>query len=64
MKGKNGKERLIDTSKKDTTTKTKRVIGLRESKRRKIIYDFYKEANDGVRLMISGIEGSFIIRRN
>jgi len=64
VKGKNGKQRLIDTTKKDTKTKTKRVIGLRESKRRKIIYDFYQEANDGVRLMISGIQGSFIIKRN
>ena len=64
VKGKNGKERLIDTAKKDTKNKTKRVIGLRESKRRKLIYDFYNEANNGVRLMISGIEGSFIITRN
>jgi hypothetical protein len=64
VKGKNGKQRLIDTTKKDTKTKTKRVIGLRETKRRKIIYDFYQGANDGVRLMISGIQGSFIIKRN
>jgi hypothetical protein len=64
VKGKNGKQRLIDTTKKDTKRKTKRVIGLRESKRRKLIYDFFTEAKVGVRLMISGIEGSFIIRRD
>lgn len=64
VKSKNGKQRLIDPSKKDTKKKTKRVIGLRESKRRKIIYDFYAEADQGVRLLVSGIQGSFIITRN
>lgn len=63
VKGKNGKERLIDTSKKDTKKKTKRVIGLRESKKRKLIYDFYNEAEKGVRLMISDISGSFMITK-
>ncbi|EJL18165.1 hypothetical protein SSMOSELEY_1799 [Shigella sonnei str. Moseley] len=38
VKGKNGKERLIDTAKKDTKKKTKRVIGLREKKQRRLIY--------------------------
>ncbi|MDF2784228.1 MAG: hypothetical protein K0S95_763 [Pantoea eucrina] len=63
VKSKNGKERLIDTSKKDTKKKTKRVIGLRESKKRKLIYDFYKEAEKGTRLVLNNIEGSFVIRK-
>lgn len=58
--GKNGKERLIDTSQKK---KEKRVIGLRESKKRKIIYDFYAEAEKGARLVIAGIQGSFVIKK-
>lgn len=63
VKGKNGKERLIDTSKKDTKRKTKRVIGLREEKRRKIIYDFYTEVDKGVRIMISDIKGTFRVTK-
>ncbi len=63
VKGKNGKERLIDTSKKDTKKKTKRVIGLRESKKRKLIYDFYNEADKGVKLMIKDINGVFTLTR-
>ncbi|MGQ5977251.1 hypothetical protein ACUNHT_26455, partial [Serratia sp. IR-2025] len=58
-----GKRRLIDTSKKDTKTKTKRVIGLRETKKRKLVYDFYKEAEQGVRLVLSGVQGHFRISR-
>ncbi|HFZ2060974.1 TPA: hypothetical protein ACIJZ3_000631 [Enterobacter cloacae] len=63
VKSKNGKERLIDTTKKDTKKKTKRVVGLREEKRRKIIYDFYGEVDKGVRVVMSGIEGTFRIRK-
>ncbi|MGK6714214.1 hypothetical protein ACKU3I_002640 [Serratia marcescens] len=58
-----GKRRLIDTSKKDTKNKTKRVIGLRETKKRKLVYDFYKEAEQGVRLVLSGVRGHFRISR-
>lgn len=63
VKSKNGKERLIDTSKKDTKKKTKRVIGLREEKRRKLIYDFYTEVDNGVRVIMSTIQGTFRIKR-
>jgi hypothetical protein len=62
VKSKNGKE-LIDTTKKDTKKKTKRVIGLRESKKRKMIYDFYAEAETGVKLLISDINGVFKITK-
>lgn len=63
IKSKNGKERLIDTTKKDTKKTTKRIVGIREEKRRKIIYDFYKEVDKGVRVIMSGIEGTFRIRK-
>lgn len=58
-----GKKRLIDTTKKDTKRKTKRVIGLHESKKRKVIYDFYSEAEKGIRLIISDIQGHFSVKR-
>lgn len=64
VKSKNGKERLIDTSKKDTKKKTKRVIGLREQKRRKMIYDFYAEVESGFRVVMAGVQGSFVLKRN
>lgn len=63
VKSKNGKERLIDTTKKDTKKKTKRVIGLSESKKRKMIYDFYAEAEAGTKLLISDINGVFKITK-
>lgn len=63
VKSKNGKERLIDTSKKDTKKKTKRVIAVRENKRRKLIYDFYEQAEAGFILAINDISGAFKITR-
>ncbi|ENV5883821.1 hypothetical protein ACFIPR_003189 [Enterobacter kobei] len=59
----NGKKYLIDTTKKDTKTKTKRVIGVRETKKRKLIYDFYKEAEKGAITIVSGIRGHFKLKR-
>lgn len=59
----NGKKYLIDTTKKDTKTKTKRVIGVRETKKRKLIYDFYAEAEKGVAVIVSGIKGHFKLKR-
>lgn len=63
VKSKNGKERLIDTSKKDTKKKTKRVIAVRENKRRKLIYDFYEQAETGFILAINDIGGTFKITK-
>jgi len=60
VKGKNGKERLIDTKQKK---KEKRVIAVRESKRRKLIYDFYRNAEKGAVLIMSDIRGSFIVKK-
>lgn len=60
MKGKNGKERLIDTKQKK---KEKRVIAVRENKKRKLIYDFYRNAEKGAVLIMSDIRGSFIVKK-
>lgn len=59
----NGKKYLIDTTKKDTKDKTKRIIGVRESKKRKLVYDFYNEAEQGAIAIISGIQGHFKLKR-
>jgi len=55
-----GKERLIDTSQKK---RDKRVIGLRERKRRKMVYDFYNEAEKGVMMVISNTQGVFKVKK-
>jgi len=54
------KERLIDTSKKK---KVKRVIALREEKERKLIYDFYQNAERGAVLIFRNIRGTFRVTR-
>jgi hypothetical protein len=59
----NGKKYLIDTTKKDTKTKTKRVIGVRETKKRKLVYDFYKEAEEGTITIVSNIQGHFKLKK-
>lgn len=53
------KERLIDTKGK----KEKRVIGLREDKRRKMVYDFYRNGEKGALLIIKDIKGTFKIKK-
>lgn len=53
-----GKDLLIDTSKKGKA-RSKRVIGVRERKKRKIVYDFYAEAEKGARLILAGVQGHF-----
>ncbi|HIE9727055.1 TPA: hypothetical protein ACXRYW_005350 [Klebsiella variicola subsp. variicola] len=55
-----GTKRLINTTAKKRDA---RVIGVLEAKDRKIIYDFYKEANKGVDYMISDLRGVFTYRR-
>lgn len=53
------KERLIDNNAK----KGKRVIGLREEKRRKMVYDFYRNGEKGALLIIKDIKGTFKIKK-
>ncbi|MEI9875998.1 hypothetical protein V5039_23485 [Enterobacter ludwigii] len=59
----NGKKYLIDTTKKDTKTKTKRVVGVRETKKRKLVYDFYKEAEAGIITIVSSMQGHFKLKK-
>jgi hypothetical protein len=58
----NGTKRLIDTSKNGRKRK-ERVIGVREKKKRKLIYDFYHEAEQGALLILSDVRGRFVIQR-
>lgn len=55
-----GKERLIDTNQKK---KGKRVIALREDKKRKIVYDFYENAERGAMMIFTGINGTFKVKK-
>lgn len=57
------KERLIDTQQNTKKKRAKRVIGVREEKRRKMIYDFYAKGEAGFQMVISGVKGSFRIGR-
>lgn len=50
---------LIDTTKKSKKQHSKRVIGLKEKKKRKLVFDFFKNAEDGVRLVLSDINGTY-----
>lgn len=57
-----GKKRLIDTTQSNRKKKNKRVIGVMESKKRKLIYDFYEKAEEGALLILSDIRGTFRLR--
>ena len=60
VQSKKGKQRLIDTKQKN---RKKRVVGLKETRRRDMVYDFYAEAESGARLIIKDIKGHFEIRK-
>nr|WP_241008299.1 hypothetical protein [Erwinia sp. JH02] len=57
------KERLIDTNVKSKKKRNKRVIGLREEKRRKMVYDFYRNGEKGALLIIKDIKGTFKVKK-
>ncbi|USL60367.1 hypothetical protein IAQ00_13605 [Pantoea ananatis] len=57
-----GKKYLIDTTKKKNK-RDKRVIGVKESKRRKMVFDFFKEAEDGAMIILSDVKGQFKITK-
>jgi len=57
-----GKKYLIDTTKKKKK-RDKRVVGVREKKRRQMVFDFFKEAEDGAKLILSDVKGQFRITR-
>lgn len=58
-----GKKYLIDTTKKSKKQRSKRVIGIKEKKKRKLVYDFFKNAEDGAKLILSDINGTFQFTR-
>lgn len=58
-----GKKRMIDTTKKGKKNRSKRVVGVREVKKRKMVYDFYANAEAGARLILSDLQGQYIFRR-
>ncbi|HHD2920222.1 hypothetical protein ACO1ZG_21780 [Enterobacter kobei] len=53
-----GKKYLIDSTKKKKQ-RSKRVIGVKEKKKRKMVYDFFKNAEDGAKLLLSDINGTY-----
>lgn len=53
-----GKKMLIDTTKKKKN-RDKRIIAVREEKQRKMVFDFFQEAEDGAKLILSSINGTF-----
>lgn len=55
-----GKKRLIDTNQKK---KGKRIIGVREKRKRTMVYDFYRYAEKGAILIFKNIKGTFKIKR-
>ena len=55
-----GVKRIINTK----ATHDKRVIARKEDKTRKIVYDWYQHANDGIDIIIGEIKGSYTIRNS
>lgn len=58
-----GKKYLIDPSKKSKKQHSKRVIGVKEKKKRKLVYDFFKNAEDWAKLLLSDVNGTFKFTR-
>lgn len=55
----NGKKYLIDTTQKSKKSRSKRIVAVRETKQRKIIWDFFQNAEQGARLILNSINGQF-----
>lgn len=53
-----GKKMLIDTS-KNKKKRDKRIIGVKEKKSRKMIFDFFNEAESNSRLALSNMNGTY-----
>jgi len=53
-----GKKMLVDTTKKKKN-RSKRIIGVREEKKRKMVFDFFQQAEDGAKLILSDVNGSY-----
>lgn len=57
-----GKKMLVDTTMKGKR-RDKRIIGVREEKQRKMVFDFFQQAEDGAKLILSSINGTFQITK-
>lgn len=57
-----GKKMLVDTTMKKKK-RNKRIIGIVEEKRRKMVFDFFKEAEAGAKIALSGVNGTYIFTR-
>ncbi|MBK5014009.1 hypothetical protein [Pantoea sp. S62] len=53
-----GKKMLIDTTKKKKK-RDQRIVAVKERKVRKLIFDFYQEAESGARLALSNMNGTY-----
>lgn len=55
---KKGKKYLIDTTKKKKK-RDKRVVAVKEKKRRKMVFDFFQKAEDGAKMVLSDVTGTY-----
>lgn len=53
-----GKKMLVDTTKKKKN-RDKRIVAVKEQKRRKMIFDFFKEAESGAKMILSDVNGTY-----
>ncbi|KNC14322.1 hypothetical protein AC790_08990 [Pantoea sp. RIT-PI-b] len=57
-----GKKYLIDTTKKKKK-RDQRVVAVREKKRRSMVFDFFQKAEDGAKLILSDVSGTYTFTR-
>ncbi|WP_182057869.1 hypothetical protein [Pantoea sp. ME81] len=57
-----GKKYLIDTTKKKKK-REQRVVAVREKKRRSMFFDFFQKAEDGAKLILTDVSGTYTFTR-
>lgn len=58
----NGKKYLIDTTKKKKNRDT-RIVGMKETKQRRMVYDFFQQAEQKAIIALRTINGTYTFRR-
>lgn len=53
-----GKKYLIDTT-KNKKKRAQRVVAVKERKKRKMVFDFFRNAEDGAKLILSDVSGTY-----
>lgn len=53
-----GKKYLIDTTKKKKK-RDQRVVAVKEKKKRKMVFDFFQKAEDGAKMVLSDVTGTY-----